>query len=108
MDRRFLFNASNYRDSTAETNNNNGAVSGQDDIDDDNDAWQNVSGITIMTPGVGYAATHNSIGFFGSGTSFSYSFKKLCSSKCRIIFSLASGIMFILNNLSSTSLWQRS
>jgi len=74
IDRRFLFNASNYRDSTAETNNNNGAVSGQDDIDDDNDAWQNVSGITIMTPGVGYAATHNSIGFFGSGTSFSYSF----------------------------------
>ena len=46
-----------------ETNNDNGTVAGQDDIDDDANDWQFVSGGTIMAPGVGYAATHVDIGF---------------------------------------------
>ncbi len=64
-DRRFSFNAQNFEDSTMETNNDNTAVAGQDDIDDNNDDWQWVSGATVMNPGVGYATTHDESLFVG-------------------------------------------
>lgn len=59
----FSFSGENFRDSTAETNNNNATANGQDDIDDDANDWQPVTGATTMITGVGYAATHNPIGF---------------------------------------------
>ncbi|WP_282030331.1 lamin tail domain-containing protein [Winogradskyella eximia] len=59
----YAFNGQNYLDATRETNNDNGTVAGQDDIDDDANDWQFVSGGTIMAPGIGYAATHVDIGF---------------------------------------------
>ncbi|MCK8479150.1 GEVED domain-containing protein [Psychroserpens algicola] len=60
----FWFNAENYRDSTQETNNDDAAVPGQDDIDDMAPFdWQPAAQSSTMLPGVGYAATHNSIGF---------------------------------------------
>ncbi|GAB1856961.1 hypothetical protein MHTCC0001_17970 [Flavobacteriaceae bacterium MHTCC 0001] len=55
--RRYIFNGQNFLDATAETNNDNSAVAGQDDIDDNGDDWQWVSGTTVMAPGVGYAMT---------------------------------------------------
>lgn len=63
--RRFWFDASNFEDSTMETNNNNATVPGQDDIDDNNDDWQYATGATAMQPGVGYAATHSETFFTG-------------------------------------------
>ncbi|WP_460220590.1 GEVED domain-containing protein [Psychroserpens sp. MEBiC05023] len=62
--RRFWFNAQNFRDSTQETNNNDATLAGQDDIDDDGNDWQPITdATTVMSPGVGYASTHNSTGF---------------------------------------------
>ncbi|MFT5627688.1 MAG: hypothetical protein ACI92X_000924, partial [Dokdonia sp.] len=61
--RRFTYNGQNFRDSTRETNNDGATVAGQDDIDDDANDWQTAVGTNQMLPGVGYAATHNSIGF---------------------------------------------
>lgn len=62
--RRFWFNGQNFRDSTQETNNDDTALPGQDDIDDDGNDWQQITNdATIMNPGIGYAATHNSTGF---------------------------------------------
>ncbi|MBJ6367536.1 hypothetical protein [Snuella sedimenti] len=58
-DRRFYFNAQNYLDATKETNNDNSATSGQDDIDDNGDDWQLATDSTNMTPGVGYISTHS-------------------------------------------------
>ncbi|MBP1840355.1 choice-of-anchor D domain-containing protein [Formosa algae] len=55
----FSYSGQNYLDATQETNNDNSALAGQDDIDDNGDDWQYTSGSTIMIPGVGYAATHN-------------------------------------------------
>jgi len=55
----YWFNGQNFLDATQETNNDNTAVAGQDDIDDNGNDWQFAAGGTIMTPGVGYAATHN-------------------------------------------------
>lgn len=64
----YLFSGENFRDSTQETNNNNDSTTpGQDDIDDNADDWQNVTGATVMTPGVGYAATHNPAIFINPG-----------------------------------------
>ena len=64
--RRFWYNAQNFRDSTQETNNDNTAVAGQDDIDDDGNDWADATGPTIvMEPGVGYASTHHGLGFVG-------------------------------------------
>ncbi|MWW24527.1 T9SS type A sorting domain-containing protein [Algibacter lectus] len=65
--RRYSFNAQNFLDATAETNNNNATVAGQDDIDDNGDDWFNVNGTTVMQPGVGYAAMHDPAGFAGPG-----------------------------------------
>ena len=53
--RRFKYEAANYYDQYMETMNDNGTVSGQDDIDDNGDDWQVTSG--IMIPGTGYAVT---------------------------------------------------
>ncbi|MCF6295644.1 MAG: T9SS type A sorting domain-containing protein [Flavobacteriaceae bacterium] len=69
-DRRFWFNASNFQDTTMETGNNNATAPGQDDIDDNGDDWQLAAGTDIMTPGVGYAATHSEVAFIGPPFSF--------------------------------------
>ncbi|MHA7841795.1 MAG: lamin tail domain-containing protein [Winogradskyella sp.] len=61
----FSFDGQNFRDSTQETNNNDAAVVGQDDIDDDANDWQFVNGATVMSPGVGYASTHDPLAFIG-------------------------------------------
>src|SRR5690606_17152603 len=75
--RRYWYNAENYLDETAETNNNNGTVNGQDDIDDNGDDWQPTANGDIMIPGVGYAAMHDPIGFgiVGAGGQFEYIFE---------------------------------
>ena len=66
LGRVFSFNAQNYLDATTETNNDNSSLLGQDGIDDDGNDWQVVSGSAIMTPGVGYASTHNRVIFESS------------------------------------------
>ena len=76
--RRFVFNAQNFLDATAETGNNNATVAGQDDIDDNGNDWQFVNNGTGMTPGVGYASTHDEAGFISFGPlpwSFKYIFE---------------------------------
>ncbi|MFI1772820.1 T9SS type A sorting domain-containing protein [Thalassobellus citreus] len=78
--RRYLFNGQNFLDATAETSNNNAAVTGQDDIDDNGDDWQWLSSGTIMQPGVGYAATHSEAFFIAPPMSslpyqFDYTFE---------------------------------
>ncbi|MGB2684316.1 MAG: T9SS type A sorting domain-containing protein [Olleya sp.] len=75
--RRFEFNAANFVDSQYETNNDNTLVngSGVDDIDDNGDVWFLKGSSDLMTPGVGYTATHSQDAFiFGAG-SYSYSFR---------------------------------
>ncbi|WP_178990958.1 choice-of-anchor D domain-containing protein [Winogradskyella schleiferi] len=57
LNRVFSFSGENFLDATRELNNNNGTLPGQDDIDDDNNDWQAVTGATVMLPGTGYAAT---------------------------------------------------
>ncbi|GGG38265.1 GEVED domain-containing protein [Bizionia arctica] len=75
--RRYWYNAENYLDKTAEANNNNGTVNGQDDIDDNGDDWQATDNGDLMIPGVGYAAMHDPIGFdiAGAGGQFEYIFE---------------------------------
>lgn len=53
--RRYLFFGQNFLDATAETNNNDATIAGQDDIDDNGDDWQPAVG--VMQPGIGYATT---------------------------------------------------
>ncbi|MDX1470414.1 MAG: choice-of-anchor D domain-containing protein, partial [Flavobacteriaceae bacterium] len=75
--RRYFYSAQDYRDSFAETNNNNILVPGQDGIDDDGNDWQFAGGMT-MAPGVGYASTFNPPNFSGTGGlpySFLFTFK---------------------------------
>ena len=72
IDRRFWFNAQNYRDSTQETNNNNATVAGQDDIDDNANDWTYINAGSVMQPGVGYAATHD---LFVNPGSYKYIFE---------------------------------
>ncbi|PSG92528.1 hypothetical protein C7H61_03540 [Mesoflavibacter zeaxanthinifaciens subsp. sabulilitoris] len=74
--RRFSFNAGNFVDSTYETNNNNATVvgAGVDDIDDDANDWQLRSAGDLMTPGVGYAATHSPAAYT-TATNYNYSFR---------------------------------
>ncbi|MFD2726518.1 hypothetical protein [Hyunsoonleella rubra] len=74
-DRRYTFNASQFNDALAETGNNNVFVAGQDDIDDEGDDWQWVNGISTMTPGVGYAATHSEIAYVFPGVPYRYTFE---------------------------------
>nr|WP_321221130.1 choice-of-anchor D domain-containing protein [uncultured Psychroserpens sp.] len=61
--RTFWYNGRNFLDETEETGNNDATVDGQDDIDDNANDWQIADLTTPMLTGVGYAATHNSIGF---------------------------------------------
>ena len=61
--RRFIFNGSNFLDAKKETNNDNSEEDGQDDIDDNGDDWEWVSGSETMISGVGYAATHSEEAF---------------------------------------------
>ncbi len=73
--RRFRFNALNFLDATAETNNNGAIVPGQDDIDDNGDDWEWVNSATVMEPGVGYASTHDPSVFVFSGIGYDYTFE---------------------------------
>ncbi|MEY8849876.1 lamin tail domain-containing protein [Psychroserpens sp. XS_ASV72] len=73
--RRFLFNAQNYRDSFAEVMNDNATNVGQDDVDDDGNDWQLLNSTDVMTPGIGYAATHSNAGFIGPGNQYTYTFE---------------------------------
>ncbi|GGK31450.1 hypothetical protein GCM10007962_27340 [Yeosuana aromativorans] len=75
VSRRYLFNAQNFLDATAESNNDNTPVAGQDDIDDNGDDWQWVDGTTTMEPGVGYAATHDPNVFIFPGVGYDYDFQ---------------------------------
>ncbi|GAB5563542.1 MAG: T9SS sorting signal type C domain-containing protein [Winogradskyella sp.] len=72
--RRFKFNGANFLDATAETNNNGATAAGQDNIDDDANVWIPVGGAEVMTPGVGYASTHNPLIFFFPGQ-YQYTFE---------------------------------
>ena len=63
--RRYIFNGQNFLDATAETNNDGTELDGQDDIDDNGDAWQWVPGNTTMDVGVGYATTMGEDFFIG-------------------------------------------
>ncbi|MDD7888157.1 T9SS type A sorting domain-containing protein [Flavivirga sp. 57AJ16] len=76
--RRYSFNASQFNDAYAETNNNNVFVLGQDDFDDEGNDWQSVDSSTPMVPGVGYAAMHSKTGFpplFPPPYQFDYTFE---------------------------------
>ncbi|WP_055447455.1 lamin tail domain-containing protein [Lacinutrix mariniflava] len=58
LDRRFTFNGGDFADEYAEDmNDNNGTVLGQDDVDDNGNAWQLANSAQVMQPGVGYACT---------------------------------------------------
>ncbi len=59
--RRFWYNAQNYLDQYLDSSGN--TVLGSDDIDDDANDWQVATAGSIMTPGVGYAATVSPVGF---------------------------------------------
>ncbi|WP_299113877.1 lamin tail domain-containing protein [uncultured Winogradskyella sp.] len=59
----FWFNAVNYLD--ADGNN----------LDDNEDAWTREQGDFPMTPGQGFAGSHNQVGFLGAGFSYSYVFE---------------------------------
>ncbi|MFC5194067.1 GEVED domain-containing protein [Bizionia hallyeonensis] len=72
--RRYWYNGKNYLDAMAETNNNNGTVAGQDDVDDNGDDWQPTSNTDIMIPGKGYAAMHSPSGIIGIGINYEYTF----------------------------------
>ena len=61
--RRFRYNAQNYKDSEKENGNSGNYSPGHDDIDDNGDDWVLTSGSDIMIAGVGYASTHSSFIF---------------------------------------------
>lgn len=64
--RRFYFNAQNFEDAQAESNNDNNPVLGaNDDIDDNGDDWTFANNATILAPGQGFATTHAESLFFG-------------------------------------------
>ncbi|MCB0448121.1 MAG: choice-of-anchor D domain-containing protein, partial [Gelidibacter sp.] len=68
--RRFWFNAQNFLDDAAETNNNNILdYSSTDDIDDDGNDWIPITNdLTVMAFGVGYATVTNQTIFFSTPT----------------------------------------
>jgi hypothetical protein len=73
--RRFWFNAQNYRDSLRENNNDDVFVNGQDDVDDDGNDWTLANGTDVMVPGLGYAATLSQIAFIGgAGSQYVFNF----------------------------------
>ena len=75
--RRFGFNAVNFRDSQYETFNDDTLINaaGVDDIDDNGDDWFLKSSGDIMTPGVGYAATHSISAFIFGPNNYVYTFR---------------------------------
>lgn len=75
--RRFGFNAANFRDSQYETFNDDTLINGAgvDDIDDNGDDWFLKSSGDIMTPGVGYAATHSISAFIFGPNNYIYTFR---------------------------------
>jgi hypothetical protein len=75
--RRFEFNAANFVDSQYETNNDNTLVNGAgvDGIDDNGDVWFLKSSSDIMTPGVGYTATHSLDAFIFGPNNYTYTFR---------------------------------
>ncbi|MGJ8591239.1 MAG: T9SS sorting signal type C domain-containing protein [Aquaticitalea sp.] len=62
--RRFYYDAANYLDVFAETGNNDAAVAGHDDVDDNGDDWQLAPAGMVMAPGQGFAATVTNFGMF--------------------------------------------
>ncbi|WP_411893817.1 T9SS type A sorting domain-containing protein [Winogradskyella sp. A2] len=68
--RRYYFVANNFIDILEEVDNTGVYNPGQDDIDDDANAWQLASG--VMTPGVGYAATPSPFGPFPAAQQFTF------------------------------------
>ncbi|MGC6429827.1 MAG: hypothetical protein ACON5F_02175 [Jejuia sp.] len=75
--RRFSFNAQNFLDATTESNNDNTAVPGQDNIDDDNNVWNSVAGTTVMQAAAAYIMTLTPTEFdfgFGFPKTFRYTF----------------------------------
>lgn len=80
--RRFIFNGQNFLDHCAETGNNNTLICDdgfgngvQDDVDDNGDDWQLVSGTTPMQAGVGYATTITPFAYDTAlGNQFRYTF----------------------------------
>ncbi|WP_299884513.1 T9SS type A sorting domain-containing protein [uncultured Lacinutrix sp.] len=73
--RRFRFQAENFRDSAAETNNDNVLVNGfYDDEDDNGNDWLWLAGSEIMQPGIGYAATLSTTSFTGPGSQIAHTF----------------------------------
>ena len=73
--RRYIFNGQNFLDATAETNNDGTELDGQDDIDDNGDAWQWVSGNTTMDVGVGYATTLTELAYNSAPGTINKSFR---------------------------------
>ncbi|MGB5420085.1 T9SS type A sorting domain-containing protein [Algibacter sp.] len=72
--RRYWHNANNYLDVLAEVPGNTDTfIAGSDNIDDNGNDWQVATNTTVITPGVGYVASHNPTGFI-SGLSYSYDF----------------------------------
>ena len=69
----YWYSGQNYLDATREVNNDNTTASGQDDIDDNGDDWQFAAGGMVMAPGVGYAATHNTVSTYPN--QFTYIFE---------------------------------
>ncbi|MFD1062421.1 lamin tail domain-containing protein [Winogradskyella litorisediminis] len=59
----FWFNANNFLDTDG------------DSLDDDANAWTREQGDFPMTPGQGFAGSHNQTGFLGAGFSYSYIFE---------------------------------
>lgn len=74
VQRRFWFNGQNFRDSTQESGNDNTTNPGQDDIDDDANDWQYATAASTMTTGVGYAATHDALGYINPAR-YKYTFE---------------------------------
>lgn len=73
--RRYVYKGENFLDAFTENNNDNTQTAGQDDIDDNDNDWAWMSGAAIMTPGIGYAATHSQASFIGPpGSSPPYQF----------------------------------
>ncbi|OIQ29937.1 MAG: hypothetical protein BM564_03970 [Bacteroidetes bacterium MedPE-SWsnd-G2] len=69
----YEFIAANYLDVLAEIGNTGVFIPGQDDYDDNSDAWSVPASNAVLTPGFGYAATHSNIGFF-PGNQYNYVF----------------------------------
>lgn len=74
VQRRFWFNGQNFRDSTQESGNDNTTNPGQDDIDDDANDWQYATAGSTMISGVGYAATHDAVGYINPAR-YKYTFE---------------------------------